>query len=79
MTDVEWIAAVRKYALDFGTYNFSVDERQRMLPYVTGDYLKLLHSYRYIKHMNCNLTMTFDLLNAMERGMVEAVTGALTR
>lgn len=79
MTDIEWIAAVRDYALRFGAYNFSQEERQRMLPYVRGHFLKLLHNHRYMTHMSCNLVMTFDLLDEMERGMAMAIAAKLTQ
>lgn len=79
MTDIEWIAAVRAYALQFGCYRFSEAERRRMLPYVRGDFFKLLHSNCFLGHMHCNIVMTYDLMAEMERGMVDAVTGTLTR
>lgn len=80
MTDVQWIEAVRKYVLEFGAYNFSQAERRRMLPYLTGNnFIDFLHAHRFIEHMSANITMTFDLLDEMERGMANAVAAKLTQ
>lgn len=77
MTDVEWIAQVRKYAAHFGEYTFSQQERQRMGKFVRGDCLRTLHTARFKEHLTCNLVMTYNLMEEMEKGIVATVAAQL--
>lgn len=80
MTDLEWIAAVRKYAVEFGSYNFSPNECKRMVPYLVGTmcFPAVTHPAKFNLRLHASLTTVFDLMDEMERGMVDKVTASLT-
>lgn len=83
MNDQEWIAAVREYAAKFGCYRFSAAERERMQPFLRDRHAYLLQRSRFMRNFECNLVVTYELMDTMETGIVAAVaaklTGALTQ
>lgn len=79
MNDVDWIAQVKKYTLQFGHYNFTVSERQRIAKYVRGFTLTWIHQRRFARRCEVDTLMVMDLMDEMEQGMIAAVTGVLTQ
>lgn len=79
LTDVEWIAAVRKYLLEFdGSYGFSLRERLRLKRFLTGTLLTTVYAAEWQGTWRVNFRLAHELLDAMEQGIVDAVTRKLT-
>ena len=81
MTDTEWLDAIEKYAITYGCYVFSREERKRLGPFIQHRAVLdwLVANHFHTRPVQVNLILLHDIVTAAREGIVRQVTKKLTQ